>query len=157
MYRNLLWCLTVLSMLVVCGCARDIGGNTYSESSVGEVGYTYEGVIESVRFVNVKGNEKVSDNATGALLGGVTGGVLGNMFGGGKGRVATTALGAVGGAVGGAYLEDKLSSQQAVEYSVRLSNGKLYTVVQGKDVIYNAGQKVHLIINYNGRSRIKAI
>lgn len=144
-------------MLIACGCARDICSNTYSETSIGEVGYTYEGIIESVRFVNVKSNEKISDNATGALLGGVAGGVLGNMIGKGKGRVATTALGAVGGAVGGAYLEDKISSQQAVEYSVRLSNGKLYTVVQGKDVVYNAGQKVHLIINYNGRSRIKAI
>lgn len=144
-------------MLIACGCARDICSSTYSETSIGEVGYTYEGIIESVRFVNVKSNEKISDNATGALLGGVAGGVLGNMIGKGKGRVATTALGAVGGAVGGAYLEDKISSQQAVEYSVRLSNGKLYTVVQGKDVVYNAGQKVHLIINYNGRSRIKAI
>lgn len=144
----------VLALFAVTGCARDIGGNVYSESSVNEAVPTYEGTIVSVEQVVVKGNEKVSENKTGALLGGVAGGVAGNMIGKGKGRTAMTALGALAGAVGGAYAEDALTKQTAMRYTVKLEDGRMFSVVQGKDIIYQRGQKVRLAISGGGRSRI---
>lgn len=147
--------ISFVALLAVAGCARDIGGNVYSESSVGEATSTYEGTVVSAEQIVVKGHEKVSENMTGAILGGVAGGVAGNMVGGGRGRTAMTTLGALAGAVGGAYMEDALTKQTAMRYTVKLMNGHMFTVVQGKDVIYQKGQRVYLAISHDGRrSRI---
>lgn len=148
-------------LLIVCstaamlsGCAREISSNVYSDTHVGEASRTFRGVVVSVREVEVTNAEKLQENTTGMAAGAVAGGVGGYQFGKGRGQVASTAAGAILGAVAGAYAEKALSSQNAFEYIVELSNGEMRTVVQGKDTKYAPGQRVLLIVGQEGRSRI---
>ena len=148
-------CACITCLLGICGCERDISGNGYSESSVGEVSSTYVGVIVNMRQVTIKGHEKLSDNAIGGVIGGVAGGALGNTIGRGTGRTLATTTGALAGMTAGAMLEDRLSRSTGIEYIVKVADtGGLYTVVQGKDTIYSVGQKVYLSVSASGRSRI---
>ncbi|USO01087.1 MAG: glycine zipper 2TM domain-containing protein [Alphaproteobacteria bacterium] len=146
----------VISALVVGGCARNISSSMYSESSVGSVAETLEGTILKVRSVTVKGAEKLGENATGMAIGGLTGGVLGHQFGKGRGNIAATVGGGLLGAGLGALAEDALTTQEGLEYVVRLTDGRLKTVVQGKDNPIAAGQRVLLYIYSTGRSRVVA-
>lgn len=139
------------------GCTRDISSGTYSNSSVGEAVSTYEGTIVGKRVVMVKEGEKLTDNTAGMVTGAIAGGVLGSMFGGGRGRLATTAGGALLGAGAGALAQDKLSQQQAFEYTVKLKDGSMKTIVQGKDMELSIGQNVLVHISNGGRSRITAM
>lgn len=153
--RYVLSTSAILALLLVSGCARDISSDVYSESSVGEVNSTYVGLVMSARQVVVKGSEKLSNNGLGGFMGGVTGGVLGNTIGNGRGRIVTTTAGALAGMAAGALIEDKLSRNTAIEYVVKLEEtGRLYTIVQGRDTLYRAGQRVYLSVSNSGRSRI---
>lgn len=150
-----------ISVLMIClmslalsGCARDISSSSYTESDVGEISETLEGTVIKVRSVQVKASDKLSGNTAGLLAGGLAGGLLGYQFGKGTGKVAATGAGALLGSAAGAYAEDALTKQEALEYTVRLNNGHLKTVVQGKDNPISSGQRVLLYIYRGGRSRI---
>lgn len=136
------------------GCARNISSDTYSASHVGEASQTYQGVIVAKRQVNVEEGERLQDNTAGLVGGGVGGGLLGSLLGGGKGRVLGAVGGAAAGALAGAYAQKALSQQTAWEYTVKLDNGSLRTVVQGQDTSLSIGQKVLLQVSHGGRSRV---
>lgn len=144
----------IISIVILSGCARDIDSNVYTHSNIDEASKTYEGTIVSVRGAVVKNADLNSDNTTGMILGGVLGGVTGSAFGGGNGKIVASALGAAAGATAGSLIQGKASKQNAVEYVVKLNNGQLYTIVQGKDVIYGKGQKVFVSIGSSNRPRI---
>ena len=140
--------------LVATGCARQISSNVYSASSVGETSSTYPGVIISARQVTVEDKEYLEQNGLGLVGGGVGGALAGSQFGKGSGNTVATVGGAIVGAVAGAYAEKALKSQNAMEYVVALENGESKTVVQGVDPTLTVGQKVWLIVSYQGRSRV---
>lgn len=146
--------LVVPSLLMMTGCARNIGASNYASASVGEAITSYAGVIASKRQVVVEEGEKLQDNVIGGLAGGVAGGVLGNTIGKGTGNTFTTLGGAAAGALAGAYAQKALSKQDAFEYTIQLDSGQLKTVVQGLDVNLQPGQRVILHISHKGRSRI---
>jgi len=136
------------------GCARQISPNVYSEASVGETSQTFRGKVLTAREVLIEGKEKLDQNSTGLLGGGLAGGVIGNQFGQGGGNLAMTAAGALAGALGGAFAQKELEKQNAIEYTLELQDGSLRTVVQGPEPRFMAGQKILLMVYYNGRSRI---
>jgi outer membrane lipoprotein SlyB len=140
--------------LLLSGCAREISPNVYSEAHVGEASQTFQGTILTVRQVQVQGHEKLEGNQLGMAAGALAGGVAGYQFGKGKGNVAATAGGAILGATAGAFAQKALETQDALEYTVQLSNGEMRTVVQGLQPAYGAGQRVLLIVGRSGRSRI---
>ena len=142
------------AMLLLGGCAKEIGSNVYTEDSFGEASHTYEGVILNVRRVTLQQGDKLEDNKTGIVVGGITGAVVGNQFGKGRGNTATTAIGGLAGAALGSLAEKKLKSQDAMEYIVKLSNGDTRSIVQGLDQVFGVGQKVFVMINRYNRSRI---
>lgn len=144
------------STLFVGGCARNISSSMYAEGHVGEVAETLEGTVLKVRQVTVKGSESLGGNTTGMAVGGLAGGVVGHQFGKGKGNLATTVGGALLGATAGAFAEDALKTQNGLEYTVKLKDGRLKTVVQGVDNPIAAGQRVLLYIYSTGRSRVVA-
>ncbi|MBN9412725.1 MAG: glycine zipper 2TM domain-containing protein [Candidatus Paracaedimonas acanthamoebae] len=155
MFRSTAYLMVVCSTAaMLSGCAREISSNVYSERHVGEASRTFRGIVVSVREVEVTNAEKLQENGTGIATGALAGGVVGHQFGAGGGNVAATAAGAILGAVAGAYAEKSLSSQNAFEYIVELSNGEMRTVVQGKDTQYAPGQRILLIVGQSGRSRI---
>lgn len=144
----------VLVSFIAGGCARQISSDVYSASSIGETSSTYSGVIISARGVVVEDKEYLGDNGLGIVGGGVGGAVAGSQFGKGSGNTAATVGGAVVGAVAGAFAEKYLKKQNAMEYIVALENGESKTVVQGTDPALTVGQKVWLIVSYEGRSRV---
>jgi len=150
--------VAVLSMalvLLVSGCAKRISQNHYSEDAAGEVSQSYRGVIISARKVEV-GKEKLGDNTMGLAAGGIGGALLGSQIGSGtKAGIVGAVAGGLIAATAGAFLEDALTSQSAMDYSVQLDNGQVMSVVQGDDEVYAVGQRV-LLIKSAKRSRIIA-
>ena len=142
------------ALLLLSNCAKNISSNEYSEDDVGSVKHTYKGVIISSRAVKVQGGDSLEDNKVGLLGGGLAGGLLGSQVGHGSGHVVGAVLGAAAGAVGGSLLEKGLKSQDGIEYSVELRDGRILTIVQGKDSQLSVGQRVLVMMGSKGRSRI---
>jgi outer membrane lipoprotein SlyB len=146
--------MALLVAVVATGCARQISSGVYSGAAVGETSTTYPGVIISARQVTVEDKEYLEQNGLGLAGGGIGGALAGSQFGKGTGNTLATVGGAVAGAVAGAYAEKALKSQNAMEYVVALENGESKTVVQGTDPMLAVGQKVWLMVSYQGRSRV---
>ena len=143
--------LTVLlTTALLTSCVKPISSNVYSTRQVGEVSTTYSGIVKNVREIVV---EK-SDTGAGTFGGAAVGGIAGSAIG--RGGFLPMAAGALVGAVGGNLIEGKLNKQTALEYIIELNDGKLLTVVQGADSIYDVGQPVYVIVSQAGRSRITA-
>lgn len=149
-----LLCLSLTGVLLVGGCARQISSETYSASHVGETSTSYPGVIISARNVVVEDQEYLQDNTLGIVGGGVGGALIGSQIGKGTGNTVAAIGGALAGATAGAFAEKALKKQNAVEYIVALENGESKSVVQGPEPTLAAGQKVWLIVSYQGRSRV---
>lgn len=136
-------------MAGMLGCAPpDIRTTSYSPEQVGRVGRAVEGVIVSVREVDIRGT-----SSTGGLAGGAIGGAAGaNIGGGAEEQLAGAVIGAIAGAVAGAAMEGGATAQKGMEYIVKTSNGSLLTIVQGTDQAFKTGQEV--IVLYGARARI---
>jgi outer membrane lipoprotein SlyB len=139
----------LVSVSVMAGCTPNISPDVVQAGNANEVTTTVQGKVISMRTVTVKGN----DNTVGMLAGGAAGAVAGSAIGQGRGSL----LGAIGGAVlggtAGSFAQDKLSTQQGIEYIVKLDNGKMLTVVQGAGAQnYTVGQCVYVI--EGGHARI---
>jgi outer membrane lipoprotein SlyB len=142
-----------LTAALLTGCARNISSDVYSESHVGETSRTYRGTVINVRQVQVS-PESLGENIVGAGAGAIGGGLAGSHIGGGKGNIAATAAGAIAGGLAGAYAEKMIKTQDALEYSIELTNGEIRTIVQGPSPSFAVGQPVLLIASSKGRSRI---
>jgi len=143
-----------IAVLALSGCARNISGDTYKASAVGEASFSYQGVIATARKVHVEEGEYLGENQTGIALGAVGGGLAGNQIGRGSGNVAATVGGAVLGGVAGAFAEKALKAQDGMEYTVKLTNGSMMTVVQGLDNPMSPGTRVVVVVGQDGRSRV---
>jgi outer membrane lipoprotein SlyB len=146
--------LALSSLLLLTNCAKNISSSEYSEDEVGSVKYTYKGVVISARAVKVQGGDSLEDNKVGLIGGGLAGGLLGSQVGRGSGNVVGAVLGAAAGALGGSLAEKGLKSQEGMEYSVELKDGRVMTIVQGRDNPLSVGQRVLVMVGSKGRSRI---
>ena len=136
-------------MMTTTACTDNIGADYYNTSAAGQVSQAVRGTVVAVRPVVVSDG----DGQFGKLAGAAAGGVAGSMIGGSD---AVHILGAIGGAVIGGIAGDAaqegLSRQQGYEYTIQLDNGNLVSLVQGKDVVLNVGQKC--LVLYGNRSRV---
>lgn len=145
-------CFSVL--LLLGGCAKNLSPDDYSESDAGAAVETYRGTILSVRTIKVKGGDRLEDNKIGLIGGGLAGGILGSQLGKGRGSSVGAIAGVAAGALGGSMLEQKMKTQDGLEYTVQLTNGRILSVVQNMGVPMTAGQKVLVLVNPRGRSRV---
>lgn len=152
---RIFYCFIIACLL--CGCARDISDESYTSGSVGGVSNTFTGIVIKVRKVKVKEADKFTGNQAGMALGAVAGGISGNMIGGGRGRTAATAIGALAGGLGGGLIQDKLSTQTGLEYTVKLDNGRIVNIVQSVDNPISVGTKVFVMIPTDGRGRARVV
>lgn len=136
------------------GCAKNLSSDEYSEDDAGSVTETYRGTVLSVRKVKVKGGDKLEDNTAGLVGGGLAGGILGSHLGKGSGSAVGLVAGAAAGALGGSLLQKGLKTQNALEYTVELTTGRIVTIVQGSGAPIAVGQPVLVMMNSRGRSRI---
>ena len=140
--------------LALGGCARQISPDVHEGRTIGETMYTYSGVIESARAVEVQEHDTLEENRTGQLLGGAAGGVAASRAGQGVGKALAIAGGAIVGAVLGSLAEQEIKRQPAMEYVVRTERGDLLTVVQGMSPQLVIGQPVYVQESRGGRSRV---
>lgn len=137
---------------VLGGCAPKVGGNDYTASGAQSSYKVQYGTVESVRTVSIN-NDSDAKTAVGAVGGGVVGGILGSMVGGGRGRTLATVVGAGAGALAGGAASGAVGNQAGVEVTVRLDSGGVIAVVQGADINFTPGQRVHIITGH-GSTRV---
>ena len=145
--------LAILGLSTLTGCAPSLSSDVYSTGNAGQIHRVVKGVVTSTRFVSV------SDSGTGLGVGSVTGGALGaiagSQIGGGTGSLAAGIGGALLGGIAGNQAQKGLTTQNGVEYVIKLHNKSLISVVQGTTpIIFSRGQ--HVLVQYGagGRSRV---
>ena len=148
-----LFSLALSAMLVLSGCARQMGANNYTSSSAG--GVVLEGTIVSARAVTVKDTDKLQDNAMGGLAGGAVGGIGAHSVGKGTGNAAATVGGAIAGAVIGAMIQDELGTSDGMEYIVKLAKNddSEEKATRTTDVNISRGNKVEDKIKNNIKTK----
>lgn len=99
------------------------------------------GVVQSVRFVEVKG----SSSGVGMVAGGVLGGVLGHQIGGGTGKTVATIAGAAGGAYVGNEVEKKKNTKGQWNVVIKMDGGQQRTFVYTNQPTVHDGERVKLI------------
>src|SRR5213595_2155124 len=77
------------------------------------------GVVDSVRYVEKKGQ----GSGAGLVAGGIVGGVLGHQIGSGRGNTAATILGAGAGAYAGNEVEKNAKKSSYWSVAIRMDNG----------------------------------
>ena len=99
------------------------------------------GVVESVRYVEKKGE----GSGAGLIAGGVVGGVLGHQIGSGRGNTAATILGAGAGAYAGNQIEKNAKKKSYWVVSVRLDNGSTQSITSGAKPAFKHGDRVKIV------------
>ncbi|MDE2585009.1 MAG: glycine zipper 2TM domain-containing protein [Betaproteobacteria bacterium] len=145
--------VTLVAALVAAfslgGCATSKSGSVYSRGQAQQELTVRQGVIESVRQVQIEGTQ----SGVGTVAGAAVGGVAGSNVGGGKGSIVGTILGAVAGGMAGSAIEGSTSHKAGVEITVKLDNGQLVAIVQEGDEEFHPGERVR-ILSGNGTSRV---
>ena len=139
----------ILLSSLLSACAPDISAGSYTTGQVGQAAATAPGVIVAATPVKVSNAGGLN---VGTAVGAIAGGVAGSAIGGGA---RANILGGVGGALAGGllgnYAEQKLTTQTGMQYSVRLRNGRLYTITQGMNPVLAVGQRVLVIFSNPAR------
>ena len=99
------------------------------------------GVVQSVRFVEVKGQS----SGVGMVAGGVLGGVLGHQIGSGRGNTVATIAGAAGGAYVGNEIEKKKNTKGSWNVAIKMDSGQQRTFVYSSQPRVHDGDRVKLI------------
>lgn len=144
--------LLIISFTALTSCIRQISPNAYTTRQVGEMSFTYSGIVRNIRAVYVNSGDELENNDAGITGGAIAGGLFGNAIG--RGDLLPTAAGAFAGAITGSLIERQIKQQVAFEYVVEMGDGGLITLVQGAENCLSIGQPVYVITSTNGRSRI---
>jgi outer membrane lipoprotein SlyB len=137
------------SVLALGGCMTHESANVYDKHEAGREQTVRMATVEQVRKVQIAG----SQSGVGAAAGGAVGGVAGSGVGEGRASSAAAVLGAVAGGVAGNVLENKATTKDAYEITVRLDSGELRAIVQEADVAFMPGQRVRLL-SWGGVTRV---
>jgi outer membrane lipoprotein SlyB len=81
--------------------------------------------------------------------------VVGNTVGGGTARALATVAGAIAGAAVGAAAEEGITRRDAVELEVEMDSGELIVVVQEADQVFNVGDRVRIIKDGSGKTKVR--
>lgn len=138
--------------LMLSGCTTESrSGNVYSRDQA-RTGHTLNyGTIQKVNLVTIEGTQ----TGAGTLAGGAMGGALGSAVGSGAGRTIATVGGAIAGGLAGAATEKGLTTVQGVELEVRQDNGQVLVVVQENDAVYKVGDRVRILRDDQGTTRVR--
>ena len=99
------------------------------------------GTLESIRYVEQKGQA----SGGGAVVGGVLGGVVGHQLGSGRGNTMATIAGVGVGAVAGNEVEKNVKKTAYYALTVLLDNGKRQTVSQSAKPAFREGDRVRIV------------
>jgi outer membrane lipoprotein SlyB len=139
MVKTLIAALAVAAMLA--GCVTHESANVYSKHEAGREQVVRMATVDSIRKVQIEG----SQSGVGAAAGGAVGGIAGSTVGHGAGSSVAAVLGAVAGGVAGNALENKGTTKDAYEITVKMDSGEYRAIVQEADVDVKPGQRVRLL------------
>ena len=137
----------MMAALLVSACADSISPSTYSVGQVGTVNRAVDGMIISVRQVQIDRSSGVG-GAAGAGIGAAGGSAIGSST---EANIAGAIAGAVVGGIIGAAAEKGTVKTTGFEYVVRTANGALLTLVQGGEPL---AVNDPVIVMYGETSRI---
>lgn len=143
--------LVVLFMMTLSGCASSPSGKVYSRDQARTSHSVYYGTILRVEEVTIEGTQ----TGAGTLGGGALGGVAGSGVGSGTGRGLAIVGGAILGAIAGSAAEKGATTEVGVEIEVELDNGEIIAVVQEKDDEYRVGDRVRILKDSHGTTRVR--
>ena len=98
-------------------------------------------VVESIRYVEQKGEA----SGLGAVAGGVLGGVLGHQVGSGRGNTVATIAGAGAGAYAGHQVEKSHNKKSYWSVAVKMDDGSRRTLTYSAKPAVNQGEAVKLV------------
>jgi outer membrane lipoprotein SlyB len=127
--------------MALAGCITHESGNVYSKHEAGREQTVRMATVDAVRPVMLEG----SQSGLGAAAGGAVGGIAGSTVGHGAGSSVAAVLGGVAGGVAGNVLENKATSHNALEITVKLDSGEMRAIVQEADQQFTPGQRVRLL------------
>lgn len=136
--------------LVLSGCPASMSGGAYTRDQARQAQDVQLGYVESVRQVLIEGTK----SGVGAVSGAALGGLAGSTIGRGRGQVAGAIGGAVLGGVAGSAIEENVTRQPGLEIMVRLDSGRMMAVTQAADEPFYPGDRVRLMIGYDGTARV---
>ena len=146
--------LAAVATTVSTGCVESASGNVFSRDEARQAAEVYEGTVVDVREGKIEGDQ----SGLGAVGGAAMGGVVGNLFGGGKGNTIATVGGAIADGLAGNAVEKGMTGQRALQVTVKLDvNGKEIQVVQGTDIPFAVGQRVRVVTQPGGHSRVQPL
>ena len=146
--------LAAIATTMSTGCVESASGNVFSRDEARQAAEVYEGTVIDVREGKIEGNQ----SGIGAIGGGAMGGAVGNTIGGGSGNVVATVGGALAGAIVGNAVEKGVTGSKALQVTVKIDeSGKTIQVVQGTDIPFVVGQRVRVIYNPGGHSRVQPL
>jgi len=99
------------------------------------------GVVDSVKYVEQKGQ----GSGAGAIIGGVAGGVIGHQIGSGRGNTVATIAGAGVGALEGNQVEKNAKKKSYWVVNVSLDNGKKQSVTSSSKPDFRQGDRVKIL------------
>jgi outer membrane lipoprotein SlyB len=99
------------------------------------------GTVESVNFVEKKGEA----SGAGAVVGGVAGGVIGHQIGSGRGNTVATIAGAGVGALAGHQVEKNVKKKTYYVVNVNLDNGKKKQLTYSSQPAFKQGDRVKVV------------
>lgn len=142
----------VVSAFLLAGCMPESrSGKVYTRDQARTSQSVNYGTILRVEPVTIEGTQ----TGAGTVAGGAMGGVLGSTVGGGSGRAVATVGGAILGGIAGAAIEKGVTTVQGVELEVELDNGELLVVVQENDAVYRVGDRIRVLRDNQGTTRVR--
>lgn len=99
------------------------------------------GHVQSIRYVEEKGES----SGVGAVAGGVIGGVLGHQIGSGRGNTLATVAGAGAGAYAGNEIEKNRKKKSFWSVSIKMDSGNVRTFTYASKPSVREGERVKLI------------
>ena len=129
--------------LVIAGAAQAQGATAQSGSAppTGNRGCVDCGVVQSVRYVEQKGQ----GSGVGLVGGAVVGGVLGHQIGSGRGNTAATILGAGAGAYAGNEIEKSSKTKSYWSVAIRMDSGETRSFTYSAKPAVHEGERVKLV------------
>ena len=118
--------VAMTAALGACASSQVGGGNTVSRDATRSAATVEYGVVIDARQVTIEGTRSGVGAATGAVVGGLIGDAV----------------------------EEGVTSQKGIEYTVRLDRGGVITVAQGADPIIPRNARVQVIYGRDGSTRI---
>lgn len=129
----------LLAALVVLALGAPVASTAQAQTSKPKCADC--GVIQSMRYVEEKGQ----GSGVGAVTGGVIGGVVGHQFGSGRGNTAATIVGAGAGAYAGHQVEKEVKKKKYWSVSVRMDDGTVRNLTYSERPPANEGERVKLL------------